>query len=445
MSLILADVSNQYSWRSDRGDDTYHLPGPEHLGWWAAAAVVASLLLHVLVFFALDRMQIALRYQQARELSTGPVDARQVHITREEPEIRQTPEDLVVPPTDPASLLEEIDLLELLPTDVDVDMAPDISEPEYALRMENPAQMGEPDAIAMEISSGIDLDSELLQMGQEVIELPPAAVGQLTIDPGAAAADDPDLAKFTDDLLRQGAEGKARDGALDGLASLDELLGLPPNTLVNKTTMLPSDLLFEFDSAELRENAKLGLMKLGLLIDRNPNLYCWIEGHSDLIGGDSYNVELSRRRAEAVKTYLVESLRMDGDMIFTRGYGRSFPIITEGDEDEQAPNRRVEIKMRQTPPQEGGGAVQPAPETTPPPPPPPPRPTIVVEEPEEEEEPPPPAILVTPQRALPVDEFELIPPPPVAQPVPELNEVEVPRARPVEEPPAPPRARPVEP
>jgi len=55
-------MPNTYSWKDERGDDTYHLPGPDHLGWWAAVAVIASLLLHVLVFFALDRMKIGLRF-----------------------------------------------------------------------------------------------------------------------------------------------------------------------------------------------------------------------------------------------------------------------------------------------------------------------------------------------------------------------------------------------
>jgi outer membrane protein OmpA-like peptidoglycan-associated protein len=427
-------MPNSYSWKEERGDDTYHLPGPDHLGWWAAAAIFASLLLHVMVFFALDKMKIGLRFHQAREISTAPVDIRQVHIAPEAPAPHETPENLVVPPVDPASLLEQIDLLDMLPTDVDIDISPEILEPEYALRMQNPALIGEPDAIAMEISSGIDVDSELLQMGQEVTDLPAAAVGQLTIDPGAAMADDPELAKFTDDLLRKGADGKARDGALDGLASLDELLGLPPNTLVNKTTMLPSDLLFEFNSAELRESAKLGLMKLGLLIDRNPDLYCWIEGHSDLIGSDSYNLELSKRRAAAVKTYLVESLRMDAGKIIPRGFGRSRPIIMDGDADTQAPNRRVEIRMRRTTPPNDEPR-----ESRPQPPPPPPRPTIIEEAPAPE----PPPVLVQPRRALPVEEFEVIPPP-VAQPVEELPPIP-PRARPIEEPPPPPRARPVEP
>jgi len=424
-------MPNSYSWKEERGDDTYHLPGPEHLGWWAAAAIVVSLLLHVLVFFTLDRMKIALRFQQAREISTAPVDIRQIHIAPEEPATRTTPEELVVPPIDPASLLEEIDFLDMLPPDVDIDISPDITEPEYALRMQNPALIGEPDAIAMEISTGIDVDSELLQMGQENTELPVAATGQLTIDPGAAMADDPDLAKFTEDLLRKGADGKARDGTLDGLASLDELLGLPPNTLVNKTTMLPSDLLFEFNSAELRESAKLGLMKLGLLMDRNPNLYCWIEGHADLIGSDSYNLELSKRRAAAVKAYLVDSLRMDAEKIIPRGFGRTRPIILEGDPEAQSPNRRVEIRMRRTtPPNDEPSAPPTAPS--------PPRPTTI-EEPEVPDG--PAAVLVQPSRALPVDEFEVIPPP-VARPVEEPG-IDAPRARPVVE--TPPRARPVEP
>jgi len=418
-------MANSYSWKNERGDDTYHLPGPDHLGWWAVAAVIASLLLHLLVFFALDRMKIALRFQEVRELTTGPVDIRQVHIAPEEPAPRQSPENLVVPPVDPASLLEEIDLLEMLPDDIDIDISPQILDPEYALKMENPALMGDPEALAIDVSSGIDVEAELLQMGQEITELPAAAVGQLTIDPGAAVADDPDLSKFTDDLLRRGADGQAREGALDGLTSLDDLLGLPPNTLVNKTTMLPSDLLFEFDSADLRESAKLGLMKLGLLIDRNPGLYCWIEGHTDLFGSDSYNLDLSKRRAAAVKSYLVDSLRMNEKQIITRGFGKTQPIIMQGDADAQSPNRRVEIRMRRTPPADDGPRAtraEPVREEAPPPP----RPVIVEEvEPGVEREP----VLVQPQRALPVEEYEVEPPP---------------VARPVEEVPVPPRARPVE-
>jgi hypothetical protein len=184
--------------------------------------------------------------------------------------------------------------------------------------------------------------------------------------------------------------------------------------------MLPSDLLFEYDSADLRESARVGLMKLALLVERNPGLYCWIEGHSDLYGGGAYNLDLSRKRAASVKSYLTGSLRLDDDRIHTRGYGKTRPIIMAGNVDEQSSNRRVEIKMRRTlPPNDEPVITEPDPEPTPPPV-------------------PPKAILVKPMRDLPVPPVVEEPAPPRAIPV----EEEVPRAIPVEE--DPPRAIPVD-
>jgi hypothetical protein len=250
------------------------------------------------------------------------------------------------------------------------------------------------------------------------------------------------------------------DGALDGIASLDDLLDLPPNILLGKKTLLPSDLLFEFNSSELRESAKVGLMKLALLIDRNPSLFCWIEGHTDLVGGDEFNLDLSIRRAEAVKEYLVESMRMDATKIITRGFGRYEPLIIEGNPDEQAANRRVEIRMRKNPPTEDQMKIAPKRATVVEEPPPAPAPEITppAARPVPEEVAPevPKAIKVKPRRALPVDEYEIIEdeptaPLPRAMPVePEDAEVppaairplpQIPKATPIE----PERAEPVEP
>nr|WP_281375567.1 OmpA family protein [Haloferula luteola] len=197
--------------------------------------------------------------------------------------------------------------------------------------------------------------------------------------------------------------------------------------------MLPSDLLFEYNSAELRESARVGLMKLALLVERNPGLYCWIEGYTDLFGTESYNLELSRRRAESVKSYLTGSLKIDGKRIETRGFGKSDPLVNQGDIDQQAPNRRVEIKMRRTqaPPQ-----MKARPEA---------EATLVRPQAnpgmEETPEAPPKAILVKPARTLPVE-----PEAPMEESVPRAQVVEeepAPRARVVEEE-APPKARVVE-
>ncbi|MEX1048611.1 MAG: OmpA family protein [Akkermansiaceae bacterium] len=408
-------MAEGYSWNTARSAGIYRLPGPDRLGWWAAVAMFVSILLHVIVFFMLDRMKIAFKFEEAQELVTRPVDVRQIEVRPVESERSLPPEEVVQPPNDAAALLDEIELLDILPEDVEIDIRPSLLEAEYAIQLQNPAMEGSPQAFAEEISSGFEFDSDLPELGREPETIQPAAVGQLTVDPGAIQADDLDLGKFTEDLIRRGADGKVESGTLDGITSLDALLDLPPNILLAAKTMLPSDLLFEFNSSDLRESAKVGLMKLGLLMDRNPSLYCWIEGHTDLVGGDEFNLKLSIQRAEQVKTYLVESLRMDATKIITRGFGRYQPLVISGDPDEQSPNRRVEIRMRKTPPTEAQRQVEP-------------RKAAVIEEVEEVKEAPAPrAVLVRPQRAISVEESE----PPRVAPV---EEEALPlRATPVEE------------
>ena len=397
-------VAETYSWSTARGGAAYRLPGPDHLGWWAAVAMLLSILLHVIVFFALDQMKIAFKFEQARELSTRAIDVRQVEIRPLDNERSLPPEEVITPPTDTTSLLEDVELLDLLPKDQEIDIKPEIIEAEYAIRLKNPAREGTPEAVALEVSSGFEIEADLPELGREPESIRPAEIGQITVDPGAIQADDSELGKFTEELIRQGANGKVEKGTLDGVASLDAMLDLPPNILLGKKTLLPSDLLFEFNRSELRESAKVGLMKLCLLMDRNPGLYCWIEGHTDLVGGDEVNLNLSIQRAEAVKNYLVNSARMDSSKIITRGFGRYQPIVISGTADEQAANRRVEVRMRKTPPTKEQMRSEPQ------------KATVI------EEEPSPRAVLVKPNRPLPVEE----------PPAPPL------KATPVEEPPAPP-------
>jgi outer membrane protein OmpA-like peptidoglycan-associated protein len=388
--------------------------------------MAVSILLHVIVFLSLDNIKIALGFERAQDLTTGAVNVRQVEIPPMDYAEEMVPEDTVVVPNEFSALLEEIDIFEHLPTDQEIDIRPDALEPEFALQLANPVAEGEPDATSLDFSASLEVMADLPELGRSDEVFPPAAIGQVTVDPGSVQVEDLGLDRFTDDLVKKGAGGELESGALEGVTTLDDMLGLPADVLVGKRTLLPSDLLFEFNSSELRESAKIGLMKLGLLIDLNPGLHCWIEGHTDLVGGDDFNLELSRRRAAAVKTYLVESMRMDPAKIHSRGFGRSQPLVREGDPAAQAPNRRVEIRMRQTPPPaEATGSA-----------------AAGVAAPGLAEEPPPPrAILVRPNRR---PEPEEVAEPPRAVPVPE--EPVIPRAEPVDEDllePVPPRAVPI--
>ena len=379
-------MATGYSWSVARGG-SYQPPASSRLGWWAAIAMIGSILLHVAVFFALEKMKVGIRVEQAAELRTEPVVIRPADIAPLEIPPPPDAEESIKPPENAAALLEEVDLLAALPKDQEIEMRPDVQEAEFALQMANPAARGEPNAPAAEITSGYEMDfDDLPELGREPTQIRPAEIGQLTVDPGAMQADDDKLGQLTDAMIRQGAGGKADRGALNDSASLDDLLGLPANALVSKKTMLPSDLLFEYNSAELRESAKVGLMKLALLMDRNPELYCWIEGHTDLIGGDDYNLELSVRRAAAVKQYLVESLRMDASKISTRGFGRYEPLVTKGGVEEQGANRRVEVRMRPSPPTKEQLTIRPQ------------KAEVVVESP------PPRAVELKPQRAIPVED-----------------------------------------
>lgn len=429
-------MAQGYSWNTARDEGGYRLPGPDHLGWWAAVAMLLSILLHVIVFFALDQMKIAFKFEQARELSTRPIDISRVEVRPLETERSLPPEAIIKPPTEAAALLDEIELLSILPKDQEIDIKPETLDASYALQIQKPASSGSPEAIALETTTGFEIEADLPELGRQPETIKPAEIGQITVDPGTIAPDDSGIGKFTDDLIKKGANGKAEKGTLDGITSLDSLLDLPANVLLSKKTMLPSDLLFEFNSSELRESAKVGLMKLTMLMDRNPGLYCWIEGHTDLVGGDEFNLNLSIKRAEAVKAHLVNSYKMDASRITTRGFGRFAPIVTTGDAQEQSINRRVEIRMRKTPPTEDQMKFTPQKAT-------------VIEEP-----PAPPApVLVVPQRALPVEEMPAPPAPPRASPVeetPPLRAIptfpEVPKASPVEQeiPRAVPRAQAVE-
>jgi outer membrane protein OmpA-like peptidoglycan-associated protein len=414
-------VADSYSWSDLRDEGPSHLPGPDHLGWWVVVSLLLAVVLHVIGFFALGRIKVALGFDDAeilrtRHIQLDPVEA----LPPQMDELAPTPEAVDV--ADTASLLEEIDVLARLPEDHELDITPEATDPEFAIQPQAPALDGLPSAIELDPASDFNLDTELTSMGSTSAPLPPAAEGQIVVDPGEVSADDPALDAFTEEILRHGVENGSPAGTLDGVVSLDDLVGLPEDVLVGKKTMLPSDLLFEYNSAELRESARVGLMKLALLIERNPGLYCWIEGHTDLFGGDAFNLDLSQRRARSVKSYLTASLGLPGGKIATRGYGKTAPIVLAGDVARQAPNRRVEIKMRRTLPTDKPITASRTPPPEPAPAPPkavPVKPLPQLEVPPAVEEPAPP------RRAVPV-----------AEPEPR-------RAVPVEEP-APPRAVPVE-
>jgi outer membrane protein OmpA-like peptidoglycan-associated protein len=135
-----------------------------------------------------------------------------------------------------------------------------------------------------------------------------------------------------------------RTGRAPGFSDLESLLSQKGPLGSGTKFKMPNNQLFEYDSAELGGNAVEQLQKVATLIKRNPKATFTLEGYTDSFGSEEYNLDLSERRAEAVKAYLVDSLGINPAQIETRGYGKA-NLLTSPDAsiEEQEVNRRVVV------------------------------------------------------------------------------------------------------
>ena len=102
------------------------------------------------------------------------------------------------------------------------------------------------------------------------------------------------------------------------------------------------DVLFETGKAQLLSPAFPRLDKLAEFLRQYPDRRLLIEGYTDSVGGDSYNLELSQRRAESVRMALIQR-GIDPGRITIRGYGESYPVADNANAEGRALNRRVEV------------------------------------------------------------------------------------------------------
>ncbi len=102
------------------------------------------------------------------------------------------------------------------------------------------------------------------------------------------------------------------------------------------------DVLFDTSRAQLKSGGVREVQKLADVLKRNPQRKVFIEGFTDSTGSDSYNQELSERRATAVRDTLL-GMGISSDRITTGGYGKSFPVASNDSEAGRQLNRRVEI------------------------------------------------------------------------------------------------------
>ncbi len=102
------------------------------------------------------------------------------------------------------------------------------------------------------------------------------------------------------------------------------------------------DVLFDFDKASLKSGGVRAVEKLSLFLQEYPQRAVMIEGFTDNVGSESYNLDLSRRRAAAVRRALVDR-GIASERIRIRGYGEEYPVATNQTEAGRQRNRRVEV------------------------------------------------------------------------------------------------------
>jgi len=160
----------------------------------------------------------------------------------------------------------------------------------------------------------------------------------------------------TDDGVSGPTAGAAVGGAVAG-GALGALLGHlicdpeiaqpapppPPPPPARKHIELNADTYFDFNKSTLKPEGKKVIDDQAVApMKEHPELRALVQGHTDSIGSEAYNMKLSERRANAVKDFMV-SRGVSASRITTKGFGKTKPIADNKTAEGRAKNRRVEV------------------------------------------------------------------------------------------------------
>lgn len=348
--------ATSYSWEQSVGRRPVVAPSANSawsLRWWILLAIMTSAGLHVGLFFALGDVQLTGGVTDDSGMPATEDVRFEERIQLDPKMLEQTlsvkPPDLVDSKIPDSEMTQELPPIDQLAEHLkgEITFSPETKTPQN-IQMRAPAQ-GEPgsavdtiSAVDSAIAGGFDQKIKS-SSSSDVLKTARAQPDQVTIKVDNKIPTSNDMLKG--ELAAARRKGNEGLGGL-GFSSFDDLLNIKTPQTGDLKAMMPSDLLFDYNSADVKESAKLELMKLGLLIQTWTKSLVIIEGHTDTTGDEAYNQNLSLRRADAVKSWVTTSLMLDGSRIQTRGMGESQPIANPtGTQEEQAINRRVVIRF----------------------------------------------------------------------------------------------------
>src|SRR5262245_13474778 len=157
-----------------------------------------------------------------------------------------------------------------------------------------------------------------------------------------------DVSKDTDQKISEvrGTAEKAVELGNSAMARAESAEKLAKGKLLWTTTLTDENTKFSFDQSELPPEAQRILDDLASKVKGlDKGVYIEIEGHTDNIGSEAYNLQLGEKRAEAVRTYLNTKCGIPLHAMNVISYGESKPVASNNSRDGRSQNRRVVIRV----------------------------------------------------------------------------------------------------
>ena len=145
------------------------------------------------------------------------------------------------------------------------------------------------------------------------------------------------------------ARAAATDAALQAEDMQRQIDALQAKATDRGIVLTLGDVLFTSGRADLKAGAESNLNRLVAFLTQNPDRKVEIEGHTDNVGSDDYNQDLSQRRADSVRSFLMQQ-GIDSGRIVASGKGEQRPVADNESEGGRQQNRRVEVIIENPPP-----------------------------------------------------------------------------------------------
>ena len=158
-----------------------------------------------------------------------------------------------------------------------------------------------------------------------------------------------DKAHADADATRVAAATAASEAARQAADMQRQIDALQAKATERGIVLTLGDVLFTSGQADLKVGAASNLIRLVTFLNQNPGRNVEIEGHTDNVGSDDYNQGLSQRRAESVRSFLLQQ-GISSERIAVSGKGEHTPVADNESEGGRQQNRRVEVIIENPPP-----------------------------------------------------------------------------------------------